>query len=110
MELKTNLITNKWMKYIMVGGIGLAFIGASYSVMRILKKRRQTLPKEHLMKLLQEIRFEVCPLFMELAGACRSHRNSSTGAVIIPPDEQKELIDTSKSNQILIMFNHVKNI
>lgn len=30
--------------------------------------------------------------------------------MIIPPDEQKELIDTSKSNQILIMFNHVKNI
>lgn len=45
MELKTNLTTNKWMKYIMVGGIGLVFIGASYSVMRILKKEKTNVAK-----------------------------------------------------------------
>lgn len=31
MKSKTTLSNNKWVKYITIGGIGLAFIGASYS-------------------------------------------------------------------------------
>lgn len=105
MKSNTNLSSNKWVKYLTVGGIGLAFIGASYSIMKILKKRQQTLPKSLVLKILQELRYEAFPIFFRYC----TERQAADSTGNIPPDVKKELLDASKSNRMLITLIHAEN-
>lgn len=102
MKSKTTLSNNKWVKYITIGGIGLAFIGASYSLIKIWTQKRQ-LPKELVIKILQELRYEAFPIFFELVSICKKTEKKLD-------DLENGLKNGGKSNRVLIALIHVKNI
>ena len=63
---KSNLTNSNLSKYITIGGIGLGILGASYFLVRALRKK--ILPKETVIKILHDLRRELFPLFNRLAG------------------------------------------
>lgn len=66
MEVSKTTSSKILKKYIAIGGIGLAIFGASYYLIRKLKKRKQT--KDLVIKIISKIKWELYPLLNTVSG------------------------------------------
>ena len=88
-------LKNKWVKYIAIGGLGLAFLRASYYFLKKEWENSQSmLSKDLVIKVLQEVRYEACPVFLMVA--------AYDGSRDIAQDMKNELIDRGNPNQSLM--------
>ena len=67
MNQKDITTVNNLKRYLAFGGLGLTFLGLSYYLVRRSKKKVNQLPKDLVLKILNDIRMDLCPILADMA-------------------------------------------